>query len=250
MSEKIGAIIKNERESKNLSLDEVAKRSQISKRFLIYLEQGCFEKIPGKFYVKKYLQAYLEALGINFTEFCQLYSAELEHFLAAEKNFLKIADRIKYEKFRSHRSWLKVLALILFLIMLVLLFFYIRDNADWRKFFVRSEQVFPQQKFAFFKPEKVQDFDFDPISGSLLFKDKCWLSLQVDGKKIAERNFSGGEKIFWRGFEVILTLGRPQAVELYLNNLKMEKLADIQQALKIEINPRNFALIRRNYGSK
>jgi cytoskeletal protein RodZ len=61
----IGAMLKEEREAKGVSLEDVQRRSRISIRYLEALEEGNFDAIPGEVYVRGFLKRYAESLGID-----------------------------------------------------------------------------------------------------------------------------------------------------------------------------------------
>lgn len=61
----LGKRLKEAREEKKLTLDDLQNVTKIQKRYLIGIEQGKYELIPGKFYVRAFIKQYAEAVGLN-----------------------------------------------------------------------------------------------------------------------------------------------------------------------------------------
>jgi cytoskeletal protein RodZ len=70
-----GAHLKREREARNISLDDVAKSTKISKRHLRELEEERFKDLPGGIFNKGFVRAYAKHLGLNEDEMIAEYVA-------------------------------------------------------------------------------------------------------------------------------------------------------------------------------
>lgn len=53
------------REEKGMSLEDLQAATKIQKRYLLAIEQGNHDIIPGKFYVRAFIKQYAEAVGLN-----------------------------------------------------------------------------------------------------------------------------------------------------------------------------------------
>lgn len=60
-----GERLRRERETRGISLEEIAATTKISKRLLRALEDGQFELLPGGIFNKSYVRAYARHLGID-----------------------------------------------------------------------------------------------------------------------------------------------------------------------------------------
>jgi cytoskeletal protein RodZ len=60
----LGNRLKEARESKGYSLDDLQKITKIQKRYLIGIEEGSYDAMPGKFYVRAFIKQYCEAVGL------------------------------------------------------------------------------------------------------------------------------------------------------------------------------------------
>lgn len=61
----LGKKLKETREEKGITLDNLQDVTKIQKRYLLAIEQGRYEVIPGKFYVRAFIKQYAEAVGLN-----------------------------------------------------------------------------------------------------------------------------------------------------------------------------------------
>ncbi|KIY20524.1 MULTISPECIES: helix-turn-helix domain-containing protein [Mesobacillus] len=76
MSE-LGNILKEAREAKGLSLDELQSITKIQKRYLMGIEDGNYSIMPGKFYVRAFIKQYAEAVGLDPDQLFEQYKSEI-----------------------------------------------------------------------------------------------------------------------------------------------------------------------------
>ena len=76
--ETVGVYLKKERESKNLSLREVARLTKISELYLDCIEKDDYEKIPKGPYVKGYISSYSRVIGVDTQQALALYDSANE----------------------------------------------------------------------------------------------------------------------------------------------------------------------------
>jgi cytoskeletal protein RodZ len=53
------------RSNRGLSLDQIARSTNITMRYLEAIERGEFEKLPGGIYTRSYIRQYAEAAGCD-----------------------------------------------------------------------------------------------------------------------------------------------------------------------------------------
>ena len=70
----IGEQLKQIREDKNISLEEVANATKISKRYLQAIEEGNYGLIPGQTYVIGIIRNYARYLGLDPKPIIEQYS--------------------------------------------------------------------------------------------------------------------------------------------------------------------------------
>ncbi|MFZ3580377.1 helix-turn-helix domain-containing protein [Virgibacillus sp. DJP39] len=73
----IGIKLKEAREAKNLSLDSVQETTKIQKRYLVAIEEGNFQILPGKFYARAFIKEYATAVGLDPNELLDEYKEEM-----------------------------------------------------------------------------------------------------------------------------------------------------------------------------
>ncbi|MEW4325945.1 DUF4115 domain-containing protein [Rossellomorea marisflavi] len=76
MSE-LGKRLKDARESKGYSLDDLQRITKIQKRYLTGIEEGSYDSMPGKFYVRAFIKQYCEAVGLPPEEIFEEYKSEI-----------------------------------------------------------------------------------------------------------------------------------------------------------------------------
>lgn len=76
MSE-LGQALKEAREQKGLSLDDLQERTKIQKRYLKAIEDGDFKQLPGDFYIRAFIKSYAETVGLDFSTLIQQYGSEI-----------------------------------------------------------------------------------------------------------------------------------------------------------------------------
>ena len=71
--ESFGEKLKTTRENLGYTIEQIARDTHISKRYLIALENEDFSIFPGETYLKGFLQNYSEYLGLNAEEMITIY---------------------------------------------------------------------------------------------------------------------------------------------------------------------------------
>ncbi|WP_338048428.1 helix-turn-helix domain-containing protein [Peribacillus alkalitolerans] len=73
----LGNRLREEREAKGLSLDDLQSMTKIQKRYLVGIEEGNYGMMPGKFYVRAFIKQYAEAIGLEPEEIFEQYKSEI-----------------------------------------------------------------------------------------------------------------------------------------------------------------------------
>ncbi|OGC90849.1 MAG: hypothetical protein A2W25_13020 [candidate division Zixibacteria bacterium RBG_16_53_22] len=68
MPESLGDKLRTTRESKGLTIDQVAAITKLNPHFIEALEEGRWDLLPGRVYLKSFAKIYAEALGIDIRE--------------------------------------------------------------------------------------------------------------------------------------------------------------------------------------
>ena len=70
-----GAALKKFREGKGVTLEEIAARSKVSRRFFEYIEQDRHKDLPARVYLRGFLQEYARAVGLEPQHTSEAYIA-------------------------------------------------------------------------------------------------------------------------------------------------------------------------------
>jgi cytoskeleton protein RodZ len=69
----LGQLLKKARSEKGISLEQLQETTKIQKRYLVAIEEGNFNLLPGNFYVRAFVKSYSEAVGLDPDDVMQLY---------------------------------------------------------------------------------------------------------------------------------------------------------------------------------
>lgn len=64
----LGQKLKEAREAKGLSIDQLHEITKIQKRHLVAIEVGNYDVLPGAFYARAFIKQYADAVGLNGEE--------------------------------------------------------------------------------------------------------------------------------------------------------------------------------------
>ncbi|WP_328589524.1 helix-turn-helix domain-containing protein [Priestia abyssalis] len=73
----LGKRLREAREQQNMSLEDLQKLTKIQKRYLVGIEEGNYDLMPGKFYVRAFIKQYCEAVGLNPEEIFEEYKSDI-----------------------------------------------------------------------------------------------------------------------------------------------------------------------------
>jgi cytoskeletal protein RodZ len=79
----LGQVLKEAREAKGISLDELQESTKIQKRYLVSIEEGNFNVLPGDFYVRAFIKQYADAVGLDSKELIE------QHFSTTSNDVLQ-----------------------------------------------------------------------------------------------------------------------------------------------------------------
>lgn len=65
------------REEKGISLEQLQSMTKIQKKYLIGIEEGNYDLMPGKFYARAFIKQYAEAVGLSPEELFEEYRSEI-----------------------------------------------------------------------------------------------------------------------------------------------------------------------------
>lgn len=117
----IGQELKTQRELKNISLEDIAKETKISIRFLHAIEEDNFNILPDGVYRRNFIASYANYIGADVTRILNRYKELYEKTTTHKKKVKNCPTTYKYIDY--------IVAIIIIVIVLVI-FFYKKGSGD------------------------------------------------------------------------------------------------------------------------
>jgi len=123
-----GVQLRQEREHRGVSLEQMCASTKLSLRQLLDVEAGNFRELPGGIFRKGFVRSYLNALGLDEPLWLERFEASYRASGLAEASEVEWADfaenvhnnRIGGRRSGTGKKWLGVLAMTLLLLLLSL----------------------------------------------------------------------------------------------------------------------------------
>lgn len=80
----IGKVLRQAREKKGYTLDDLQQLTKIQKRYLIAIEDEKFDELPGDFYVRAFIKQYANTVGLDGNDLIKEYDDKLPQTKTAE----------------------------------------------------------------------------------------------------------------------------------------------------------------------
>jgi len=87
--ESLGEKLSHHRKEKKISLEQAAKKMQLSAKYLKFLENDDYDNLPAEVYSKNFLKKYAEFLSLNADTVIALFQREKQIYLKTKKNKTK-----------------------------------------------------------------------------------------------------------------------------------------------------------------
>jgi len=240
MEKIVGQALRKERESRGVSLADIASETRISSRFLQALEDEEFSLFPGTFYIHYYIKNYLHACGADETAFFNTYQEYLHSILKKGDELPpdQYMHKMNYARFRRNRTL--VLAALL-LAGMALLAFLLLGPPRWldKVLAGRTAVSFAVPAFSSQLLRNEDEFCLTvaPVVARLELDAPCWLQLWRGGEKVVERTFRKGEGFMLQGYQLILVIANPPALRLQINGRDVTYFRSSPVALKLVVDP-------------
>lgn len=252
----VGAILKSARETKGISLEEVANATSIRLRYLAAIENESFDEVPGEVYVKGFIRNYATYVGLNGPELVELYKEQLARTevpdIPEEKSAQDLPASNPKEKLvvrgnntKRTEPYLALLALVLrkkiilavlggMLLLAVFLLVWPLGTTPPENVSQQAASTAQQpQNSAAQAAEPPAKVERQPdgsykVSGSgkitvtANFSQDCWTEVTTDGKEPVVGMLQQGQTRTWNADgRMELLLGNIRAVEVLCNDVKI-----------------------------
>lgn len=240
-----GSWLRRQREVREISLREIADASKISLRYLEAFEQDRFDVLPAPIFARGFLREYAKYVGLDPDEV-------VNHFLSA-KQALEPEEQgeAEAEPPPSRSSWvlnlLLVLAVLIVIALVAMLAFHAERSRGGQSEPAPdvessrsaapagepppavAEEVAPPRPVTAAAPAADADgleaatAPEAPLTVTLEFVDRCWVVIDVDGRREIQQEVAAGESLRLEAQErVRLTLGNAGGVEVRVNGRRYD----------------------------
>lgn len=127
--------LKSIRQSKGLTLDDIARRTKIRSNFLEAIEEGNYHLLPERYYVETFIKVYAETLGVDSAPFLARYRQTLEKPAVAARKESQPDVKTEPKKHRNrpaltkkHRRWIGWALSIAVILTLLVFILYPRET--------------------------------------------------------------------------------------------------------------------------
>ena len=225
----IGERLRNAREKRGMTLDQIQDSTKIRRRYLEALETGEFRVIPGEVYVRGFLQNYASAVDLDPREILELYDQ-----LRAEREtppVVQQAQETRQEESQPVVSirkpwwswWQPILAGSIVVVAVVLLLAGRGRSGPPPQSTVIGPAVTPGDAA---ETSSVSEKD-EEVHLILRFTARCWLSIRCDGRMKFEGTVNSGTVQEWSAQEVVEgRFGTAGGVKAELNGVDLGYLGE------------------------
>lgn len=235
----LGDLLRETREQKKLSLEDVEQGTNIRKLYIKSIEDGDYDKLPGEVFLKGFIKTYGKFLGLNSLELIEQYKKE-KNASTSEKEVEptnqvqeqpvspaqppKVEEKItektaestkeknipKIDSFASNQAYLQsnksnskknIFLVIIILIVIIggAVFFLSSQDTSDTKAPVHTTQQESTQQ-----PEQQaqQPAPAPVVSGAevtAVFNEDCWTEVKVDGNVVLSETVKKGSNLNWKG---------------------------------------------------
>lgn len=252
----LGASFKKARESKGISLDQIASETRISKRFLTAIENEEFHQLPGGIFNRGFVRAYAEQVGLDPVQAVADYERLVETGEPSETP--PTVPSPPPTKIERH---LYPIAIVALLLLIVVFYVVTRDSANTAQTAsppppAPTSQPEPQSQPApptrpISPPETVSaatvseaalPLAAEPLRIDLEAKEPTWIKVTADGTTInvGEILKPGMTRRFTAQNSIDLSIGNAGGLRLKINDIQAKPLGKAGQVRKINITQNNL----------
>jgi len=230
----VGLWLRRQREIREIDLSDIATATKISKRYLIAIEAGDFDQLPGPIFVRGFLRQYAAFAGLDPDEvFNNFLAAQQADNLAAEPD----GDRTR-RRASSTQRWPLVVGIAATVVLLAVAgaggwWLMARDDGQSPPTAGPLPVAVPPPVVA--APVGVAPADPEseplPLRVTLDFLDECWVEVVIDdGRTLNEMRVQGESLQLEARETVLLTVDNVQAVQVEVNGEPYVLVADADSA--------------------
>ncbi len=263
----LGEFLRQQREDKNISIEELATRTRIGVRFIKLIEENQFDQLPNPVSAKGFLRSYARCIGLEETFVLNRFSqvvqpSDLPPATGAEEKVpsyiqRKQPDRLPFPLWAA----LAVAGVIVFFLVIAFLMPKNKEAAPPPPEEVLSDEPIPPEPSPIPPPEggettpsespspaapapssvpnpapSPQAPSTNPLVLLIEAVEQSWIHATIDGTEIKEALLQPSDKIQWEAKEkFVLTVGNAGGVRLFLDGRELGSLGPSGRVVKREI---------------
>lgn len=243
----VGQELKKERESRGISLEEMADTTKISLRLLRAVEDDQLDILPGKFFTRGIIRTYAKYIGLDGETVLTQYAQSLQQ----EERALKEAEhdsKVKTSRIRIKKIF-PVVFIIIFLAAVVFTIYitFLKEEKEppveqpQAKSPVETLAQTPIQEKAQI-PEEEPAQEPTELNLEISFHQETWIQLHSDGERKLYTLFQPGEKFQVTASESLLfTVGNAGGFTFTINGREGRSLGHSGEVVRdINITMENY----------
>ena len=249
-----GARFKEARESRGVSLDQIAAETRISTRFLLAIENEEFQLLPGGIFNRGFVRSYAEKIGLDPDQAVAEYERLAQVREPATETTVAPVTREK----RSERNLYPVA--IGGLVLLIIIFYVVtRETSNTAQTAstppppaasvpapapaVAPPPTTPETTAAAPEPEPPAPAPVaEPLRIDIDVKEPTWIKVEADGNPVdaGELLEPGMTRHFGAQKSIFLTIGNASGLVLKINDMPARNLGKPGQVRELHITPNNI----------
>ena len=222
--ESLGKYFKRERESKKISLKEVAENTKVREHILRAIEEDQHDLLPSLTYIKGFLLSYAKFLRLDANKVLSLYQRGLEEESVPHPS-KRPPKKILWNK---KQTWVVGGIIVASLIG----FYFFSPYLFKTSLKPAPEKPVVEEKLSLTETSSIPGVK--PFSLQLKAVEETWVSLQVNGQSEREMTFKPGESISIQASDRIrIILGNAGGLDFILDGKRMEKFGKSAEVITL-----------------
>ena len=228
-----GHYLKAIRVKKGISLDEVSEETRIRIDTLRLIEKEDHDRLPSEVFVKGFLRAYAEAVGIDGGEAVTRYTSSINAYQAtarSETDFVKLSTRFWPHLLLSLGAMICIITLSVFAMSV----FHSPLQTDNQVNTNAGED--DNKNDSELESDLVGKLSEKSLLLSIITIETSWIKVIIDGRKPKEYSLKPGDRLEFEAFTGFnLLIGNAAGVQLILNDKPIEVSGKRGQVVNIQI---------------
>jgi transcriptional regulator with XRE-family HTH domain len=220
LADGLGEFLRREREFRHISLDDIAERTKISRRYLEAIEEGQYERLPGEIFVRGFIRSYAQSIGLDPEETLLIYSQTrvVPGVVPQWKERIAPTKRTWNERFLQ---WVLIAGVVV--VGAVIL---------------GVVGVLEVPHFLRFTSPPPADVSKAPMSSvplilTAIADADTWLRVTIDGQDVQDMLLRSGQSAKWMGQDrFVISIGNARATRLRLNGRELTMPQNAQSILR------------------